>query len=156
MVSWSFSDSLPQLWTTLKIPPLPCSGSSAPYQPSNLCRKPCHPIEAPVPTFSHDRTRPSTLMSALLCPHNGFWLYYLQSSQGLLHYLEGSQGSEVARSCPTLCNPVDCSPPGSSVHETLQARILEWARTVLFRNVARECRNVERHAVNWYILVGDT
>ena len=32
----------------------------------------------------------------------------------------------VAQSCPTLCNPVDCSPPGSSVHGILQARILEW------------------------------
>ena len=30
------------------------------------------------------------------------------------------------QSCPTLCNPMDCSPPGSSVHEILQARILEW------------------------------
>ena len=34
--------------------------------------------------------------------------------------------SEVAQSCPTLCDPVECSPPGSSVHGTLQARILEW------------------------------
>ena len=32
----------------------------------------------------------------------------------------------VARSCPALCDPMDCSPPGSSVHETLQARTLEW------------------------------
>ena len=31
-----------------------------------------------------------------------------------------------ALSCPTLCNPVDCSPPVSSVHGILQARILEW------------------------------
>ena len=31
----------------------------------------------------------------------------------------------VAQSCLTLCNPVDCSPPGSSVHGILQARILE-------------------------------
>ena len=31
-----------------------------------------------------------------------------------------------AQSCPTLCNPPDCSPPGSSVHRILQARILEW------------------------------
>ena len=29
--------------------------------------------------------------------------------------------------CPTFCNPMDCSPPGSSVHGTFQARILEWA-----------------------------
>ena len=32
----------------------------------------------------------------------------------------------VAQSCLTLCNPMDCSPPGSSVHGILQARILEW------------------------------
>ena len=30
------------------------------------------------------------------------------------------------RSCPTLCNPVDCGPPGSSIYGILQARILEW------------------------------
>ena len=28
--------------------------------------------------------------------------------------------------CPTLCDPMDCSPPGCSVHGILQARILEW------------------------------
>ena len=32
----------------------------------------------------------------------------------------------VTQSCLTLCNPMDCSPPGSSVHGILQARILEW------------------------------
>ena len=32
----------------------------------------------------------------------------------------------VTQSCLTLCNPMDCSPPGSSVHEILQARLLEW------------------------------
>ena len=30
------------------------------------------------------------------------------------------------RSCPTLGDPMDCSPPGSSVHGILQARVLEW------------------------------
>ena len=34
--------------------------------------------------------------------------------------------SEVTQSCPTLCDPVDCSLPGSSLHGILQARILEW------------------------------
>ena len=33
---------------------------------------------------------------------------------------------KVAQSCLTLCDPMDCSPPGSSVHGILQARILEW------------------------------
>ena len=32
----------------------------------------------------------------------------------------------VTQSCPTLCGPMDCSPPGSSVHRILQARIVEW------------------------------
>ena len=32
----------------------------------------------------------------------------------------------VAQSCPTLCDPINCSPPGSSAHGILQARILEW------------------------------
>ena len=34
--------------------------------------------------------------------------------------------SEVAQSCPTLSDPVDCSPPDFSVHGIFQARILEW------------------------------
>ena len=32
----------------------------------------------------------------------------------------------VTQLCPTLCDPMDCCPPGSSVHGILQARILEW------------------------------
>ena len=32
----------------------------------------------------------------------------------------------VSQSCPTLSDPMDCSPPGTSVHGSLQARILEW------------------------------
>ena len=35
-------------------------------------------------------------------------------------------GCLVFQSCPTLCDPTDCSPPGSSVHGVSQARILEW------------------------------
>ena len=34
--------------------------------------------------------------------------------------------SEVAQSCPTLSGPMDCSPPGSSVHGVFQARVPEW------------------------------
>ena len=34
--------------------------------------------------------------------------------------------SEVAQLCPTLSDPVDCSLPGSSVHGSFQARVLEW------------------------------
>ena len=38
----------------------------------------------------------------------------------------GGGGRLVAKSCPTLCNPMDCSLTDSSVHGVLQARILEW------------------------------
>ena len=34
--------------------------------------------------------------------------------------------SEIAQSCLTLSDPMDCSPPGSSVHGIFQARVLEW------------------------------
>ena len=34
--------------------------------------------------------------------------------------------SEVAQSCPTLSDPMDCSLPGSSIHGICQARVLEW------------------------------
>ena len=34
--------------------------------------------------------------------------------------------SEVAQSCPTLSDPMDCSPPGSSVYGIFQAGVLEW------------------------------
>ena len=39
----------------------------------------------------------------------------------------------VAQSCPTLCNPMDCSPPGSSVHGISQASSLEWFAISFFR-----------------------
>ena len=39
--------------------------------------------------------------------------------------------SEVAQSCPTPSDPIDCSPPGSSVHGILQAGVLEWGAIVV-------------------------
>ena len=48
----------------------------------------------------------------------------IRDTKGTFHAKESE--SEVAQSCPTVCDPVDCSPPGFSVHGILQARILEW------------------------------
>ena len=39
---------------------------------------------------------------------------------------------EVAQSCPTLSGPMDCSPPGSSVHGIFQARVLEWGAIAFY------------------------
>ena len=66
-----------------------------------------------------------------LCP----WIYSLQSAAKLLP------------SCPTLCNPIDSSPPGSPVPGILQARTLEWVAisfskstvSVQFSSVAQSC-----------------
>ena len=43
----------------------------------------------------------------------------------------------VVKSCLTLCDPMDCSPPGSSVHGILQARILGWVATPPSRGSSR-------------------
>ena len=68
-------------------------------------------------------------------PENLNWRWACLLSMGLrqsLHLSEpslpggGEGGDEVAQSCPTLCDPVGCSLPGSSVRGILQARILQW------------------------------
>ena len=51
----------------------------------------------------------------------------------LLQRMKVESESEVAQSCPTLSDPMDCSPPGSSVHEIFQARVLEWG-AIAFSN----------------------
>ena len=49
------------------------------------------------------------------------------------NYLSERKERETTQSCLTLCNPVDCSLPGSSVHGILQARMLEWVAISFFR-----------------------
>ena len=50
---------------------------------------------------------------------------------------ESESESEVAQSCPTLCDPMDCIPPGSSIHGVLQARVLEWGAISFSRGSSR-------------------
>ena len=44
----------------------------------------------------------------------------------LLQCMKVKSESEVTQSCPTLCDPMDCSLPGSFIHAISQARVLEW------------------------------
>ena len=53
--------------------------------------------------------------------------------------------SEVTQSCPTLHNPMDCSPPGSSVHGIFQARVLEWVAIAVTTANPREYHIVRTH-----------
>ena len=46
--------------------------------------------------------------------------------QFLLQCMKVKSESEVAQLCLTLCDPMDCSPPGSSIDGIFQARVLEW------------------------------
>ena len=70
-------------------------------------------------------------------PFKAFFLYFLANktlkfykarliyTYTLMHTMMSPE-SEVAQPCPTLCDPMDCSPPGSSVQGIFQARTLEW------------------------------
>ena len=49
----------------------------------------------------------------------------LYSEQGLLQ-LQKRKGSEITQSCLTLCDPMDCSLPGSSINGIFRAKVLEW------------------------------
>ena len=50
----------------------------------------------------------------------------------LLQCMRVKSESEVAQSCSTLCDPMDCSLPGSSIHGIFQARVLEWGAIAFF------------------------
>ena len=50
----------------------------------------------------------------------------------LLQCMKVKSESEVAQSCPTRSDPMDCSPPGSSVHGIFQARVLEWGAIAFY------------------------
>ena len=49
----------------------------------------------------------------------------------LLQSIKVKSDSEVAQSCPTLCDRMDCSLPGSSIHGIFQARVLQWGAIAL-------------------------
>ena len=64
------------------------------------------------------------------------WNKNFQMSKLGLEKEEKSE-SEVTQSCPTLCDPMDCSLPGSSIHGILQARVLEWVTISFSRGSSR-------------------
>ena len=51
--------------------------------------------------------------------------------------------SEVVQSCPTLSDPMDCSPSGSSVHGIFQARVLEWGAIAFSEMCSRNSQNLK-------------
>ena len=63
---------------------------------------------------------PGHLVSTLPCGVVSITLISKSLARGL------PAAAKSLQSCPTLCDPMDCSLPGSSVHEIFQARVLEW------------------------------
>ena len=53
----------------------------------------------------------------------------------LLQCAKVKSESEVAQSCPTLSDPMDCSPSGPSIHGIFQARVLEWGTIAFSRHI---------------------
>ena len=49
---------------------------------------------------------------------------------------ESESESEIAQLCPTLCDPMNCSLPGFSVHGIFQARVLEWVAIFFLNKIA--------------------
>ena len=60
--------------------------------------------------------------------------------------------SEVAQSCPTLSDPMDCRLPGSSVHGILQARVLEWG-AIAFSRTRYTCIQIPVLYYNTYCII---
>ena len=71
----------------------------------------------------------------------------------LLQCMKAKSESEVAQSCPTLSDPMDCSLPGSSIHGIFQARVLEWgaiAFSIVWPQVnRREGTQLHPSTENW-------
>ena len=63
--------------------------------------------------------------------------------------------SEVAQSCLTLSDPMDCSPPGSSVHGVLQARAPEWGAIAfsdlqaIYKQQGPTAQHRELYSMSW-------
>ena len=74
------------------------------------------------PTLRPHRRQPTRLRRPWDSPGKNTGVGY----HFLFQCMKVKSESEVAQSCPTLSDPMDCSPPGSSVHGIFQARVLEW------------------------------
>ena len=81
--------------------------------------------------FSHVRLCATPQTAAQQAPPSlGLWNAGV-GCHFLLQCMKVKSESEVAQSCPTLSDPMDCSLPGSSIHGIFQARTLEWGAIYL-------------------------
>ena len=86
--------------------------AAAPAELLQLCLTLCNPIDSSSPAPPHPWDSPGK--------NTGVGCHFL------LQCMKVKRESEVAQSCPTLRDPMDCSLPGSFAHGVFQARVLEW------------------------------
>ena len=101
---------------------------------TKLCPTFCNPMDFSIPGFPALHYFLAVAAKSLQS-YLTLWLHRRQPTRlprpwsglhFLLQWMKVRSESEVAQSCPTLSNPTDCSPPGSSIHGIFQARVLEW------------------------------
>ena len=134
LIKWSLAGSSTQLWAFglpwTTTPSWWHAGHTDTHMPSKLIK-------------SHKCKSPATLHAR-----------YTRSA-GMLGFNSWKKESEVAQSCLTLCDPMDCSLPGSSTHGIFQARVLEWVAISFsrgsswFEDWARVSGIAGRHVTIW-------
>ena len=87
-------------------------------------------VTMPCPRGS-SQTRDRTDVSCIPCISGGFFTN--EPLGKTVHTSEFDSESEVPQSCLSLCDPIDCSLPGSSIHGIFQVRILEWVAIAFSR-----------------------
>ena len=87
-------------------------------------------VTVPSPRGS-SQTRDRTDVSCIPCISGGFLTD--EPLGKTVHTSEFDSESEVPQSCLSLCDPIDCSLPGSSIHGIFQVRILEWVAIAFSR-----------------------
>ena len=115
LLLWKFLNFLRQTWITINFPPRATLAA-------------CHRFWIVVFLFS------------FVSGYFWFPLWFLQwytgclvASTSLCFLQAFFLVSELTQSCPVLCNPMDCTPPGSSIHGIFQTRVLEWVAISFFR-----------------------
>ena len=76
------------------------------------------------------------------CIYCTYCMYYIVCN---IYILYGAAAAKSPQSCPTLCDPIDGSPPGSSVPGILQARILEWIAISFSIYIVYLPRSIQTH-----------
>ena len=78
----------------------------------------------------------------------------------LLQCMKVKNESEVAQSCLTVSDPMDCSLPGSSVHGIFQVRVLEWgaialSKTIKINYTRNKDHKYSKHIISCFTMIND-